>query len=243
MFSLQKQKMRNLLDPNMTYEAFQDFMAFNPAAQKEMLRYMAGGVDIEELQRTLQLEEFSELASEALNNEGVKTISRNKLDKIMDKIQVVYGVKLQDVATKSQEFMYAIDKQMRLKYDMTYAEFLQDPDMWKRMMGDDYAEIVSTASQDALRNVFSKSYADSKTTVGRVAGMVESVSRLPVVGAMIPFGQFFNNTLAHMMDHTGISAAHRLFMGTARDPMEIATKTAIGLSLSLVQLTSLKEIT
>ena len=37
MFSLQKDKMRNLLDPNMTYEAFMDFLAFNPAAQKDML--------------------------------------------------------------------------------------------------------------------------------------------------------------------------------------------------------------
>ena len=230
MFSLQKQKARNLLDPNMTYEAFQDILAFNPQAQKDMLRYMAGGVDIEELSRTLQLEEFSEIASEALGDGAVNTISRNKLDKIMDKIQLVYGVKLQDIATKSQEFMYAVDKQMRIKYNMSYKEFLQDPDMWKKMMGDDYAEVISAASQDALRNVFSKSYADANTTLGKIAGMVEEVSRLPLVGAMIPFGQFFNNTIAHMMDHSGISLTHRIFMGGTRDVGDLASKTAVGLS-------------
>ena len=230
MFSLQKQKARNLLDPNMTYEAFQDILAFNPQAQKDMLRYMAGGVDIEELSRKLQLEEFSEVASEALGDGAVNTISRNKLDKIMDKIQLVYGVKLQDVATKSQEFMYAVDKQMRIKYNMSYKEFLQDPDMWKKMMGDDYAEVISAASQDALRNVFSKSYADSSTTLGKIAGMVEEVSRLPLVGAMIPFGQFFNNTIAHMMDHSGISLTHRIFMGGTRDVGDLASKTAVGIS-------------
>jgi hypothetical protein len=230
MLSLQKQKMRNLLDPNMTYESFMDFLAFNPAAQKDMLRYMAGGVDIEQMSRDLQLEEFAEIAKDALGKDAIKDVSRNKLDKIMDKIQVVYGVKLQDMATKSQEFMYAIDKQMRLKYDMTYVDFLNDPSMWKRMMGDDYAEIVSTASQDALRNVFSKSYADSKTPVGTIAGFIESLSRQPIIGAMVPFGQFFNNTMAHIMDHTGISLAHKYWAGTTRDPMELLTKTAVGLT-------------
>ena len=230
MLGLQKQKMRNLLDPNMTYESFMDFLAFNPAAQKDMLRYMAGGVDIEQMSRDLQLEEFAEIAKDALGKDAIKDVSRTKLDKIMDKIQLVYGVKLQDMATKSQEFMYAIDKQMRLKYDMTYVDFLNDPNMWKRMMGDDYAEIVSTASQDALRNVFSKSYADSKTPVGTIAGFIESLSRQPVIGAMVPFGQFFNNTMAHIMDHTGISLAHKYWAGTTRDPMELLTKTAVGLT-------------
>jgi hypothetical protein len=102
--------------------------------------------------------------------------------------------------------------------------------MWKRMMGDDYAEIVSTASQDALRNVFSKSYADSKTPVGTIAGFIESLSRQPIIGAMVPFGQFFNNTMAHIMDHTGISLAHKYWAGTTRDPMELLTKTAVGLT-------------
>lgn len=230
MLGLQKQKMRNLLDPNMTYESFMDFLAFNPAAQKDMLRYMAGGVDIEQMSRDLQLEEFAEIAKDALGKDAIKDVSRTKLDKIMDKIQLVYGVKLQDMATKSQEFMYAIDKQMRLKYDMTYVDFLNDPNMWKRMMGDDYAEIVSTASQDALRNVFSKSYADSKTPVGTIAGFIESLSRQPIIGAMVPFGQFFNNTMAHIMDHTGISLAHKYWAGTTRDPMELLTKTAVGLT-------------
>ena len=182
------------------------------------------------MSRDLQLEEFAEIAKDALGKDAIKDISRSKLDKIMDKIQVVYGVKLQDMATKSQEFMYAIDKQMRLKYDMTYVDFLNDPNMWKRMMGDDYAEIVSTASQDALRNVFSKSYADSKTPVGTIAGFIESLSRQPIIGAMVPFGQFFNNTMAHIMDHTGISLAHKYWAGTTRDPMELLTKTAVGLT-------------
>ena len=55
--------------------------------------------------------------------------------------------------------------------------------------------------------------------------------KYPVVGAMIPFGQFFNNTLGHMFDHTGISLVHKYAAGTTRDPLELLTKSAIGLSL------------
>jgi len=54
--------------------------------------------------------------------------------------------------------------------------------------------------------------------------------KVPVVGALVPFGQFFNNTLAHMFDHTGISLIHKPFARSSRDTMELVTKTAVGLT-------------
>ena len=48
---------------------------------------------------------------------------------------------------------------------------------------------------------------------------------------MSPFGQFFNNTMGFMFDHTGISLIHRYAAGTTRDPMELLTKSAVGLTV------------
>ena len=231
MFSLQKQKMMNLLDPHMTYEAFLDFAAYNPEAQKKMFRYMSGGVELEAVAKDLGFSDFA-AAAKASGVEGAEalTAKTNIFDKAMDGLQTVYGVKAQDLLTKSQEFMYAIDKRVRAEYGVTYSEFLRDPNLWQRMQGDKYAEIVSEASDDALRNVFAKQYGGTKGPLQFTAKVIEDMRKLPVLGAMVPFGQFFNNTLGHMMDHTGISLIHKYVAGTTRDPMELLTKSAAGLT-------------
>lgn len=231
MFTLQKQKARNLLDPHMTYEAFLDFAAYNPDAQKKMFRYLSGGVELEEVAQELGFQDFGKMAKEA----GVKdaeaiTAKQNFFDKAMDGLQTVYAVKAQDILTKSQEFMYALDKRIRAEYGVTYVDFIQDKDLWKNMTGDKYARIVAESTDDALRNVFSKSYGGNEGTLQFAAKIVEDIRKYPIVGAMVPFGQFFNNTLGHMMDHTFISLAHKYAAGTSRDPMELITKSAVGLS-------------
>jgi hypothetical protein len=47
---------------------------------------------------------------------------------------------------------------------------------------------------------------------------------------MIPFGQFFNNTIAFMTDYSGISIVHSYFAKNNRDLMEMSTKAAVGLT-------------
>jgi hypothetical protein len=231
MYGLQKQKMVNLLDSHMTYEAFMDFAAFNPEAQKKMFRYLSGGVELEEVAKEIGFEDFGKLAKEA-GAEGAEALIKKEgvFEKIMDGFQTIYGVKAQDMLTKTQEFMYAVDKNIRNEYGVTYSEFIRDPNLWKNMQGDKYAEIVSNSADDALRAVFAKSYGENKGLLPRIAKIVEDVRKYPIVGAMIPFGQFFNNTLGHMFDYSGISLIHKPFAGSSRDSMELATKAAVGLS-------------
>ena len=231
MYKLQAQKMRNLLDPHMTYEAAMDFFAYNPQAQKKMFSYLSGGIELEALAKEVGFEDFGKLAKEA-GVEGADNLiaNRNMFDKVMDGLQTIYGVKAQDMLTKTQEFMYAVDKRIRIEYGVTYAEFLQDPNLWKKMQGDEYSRIVSEAADDALRSVFAKPYGGTKGTLQFAAKVVEDLRKYPLVGAMVPFGQFFNNTLGHMMDYSGISLAHKYLAGTTRDPMELLTKSAVGIS-------------
>ena len=231
MFTLQKQKMRNLLDTHMTYEAFMDFAAYNPEAQKKMFRYLSGGIELEEVAKDIGFQDFGKMAKEIGVSDAEK-LSQNEglFSKAMDGLQTIYGVKAQDMLTKTQEFMYAVDKRIRAEYGVTYSEFIRDPNLWKNMQGDKYAQIVSESADDALRSVFAKPYGGTKGTLQFAAKIVEDIRKYPVVGAMVPFGQFFNNTLGHMMDHTGISLVHKYLAGTTRDPMELLTKSAVGLS-------------
>ena len=241
MFTLQMQKVNNLVSPYATQQAAFSFLAANPKSQKELFRYMSGGIELDDVYKTL----------------GVKIDDMEKpgnWEKVMDFAQTMYGVKAQDMYTKSQEFMYALDKRIRLKYGVSYSEFLQkgttgiDPingkPLYQVMKGDDFVEIQAIAVEDALRNVYAKSYAkplqgDTKGTLNSLAGVLEDLRKYPVVGAMVPFGQFFNNTLGHMFDHTFISLAHKYVAGTTRDPMELLTKSSIG--LSLIGITAARE--
>lgn len=220
MLTLQRQKMTNLVSPFATQQATMDFLAANPKTQKELFRYLSGGIEIDDVYRELGI------GAADFEKTGV-------FERVMDFAQTMYGVKAQDVYTKSQEFMYALDKQVRLKYGVTYAEFLQDKNkLWKRMQGEDYAQIQAAAVEDALRNVYAKSYGKNpKGALSFAARILEDMRKYPVIGAMVPFGQFFNNTLGHMFDHTGISLVHKYVAGTTRDPMELLTKSAVGLSM------------
>jgi hypothetical protein len=241
MYTLQRQKATNLVSPYATQQAAYSFLAANPKSQKELFRYMSGGIELDDVYKTLGVD-IGEV-----NNPG-------GFEKVMDFAQTMYGVKAQDMFTKSQEFMYALDKQIRINYGVSYSEFLQkgttgiDPangkPLFQLMKGDDYVKIQAVAVEDALRNVYAKSYGGDRMKGGEgmltgAARFIEDLRKYPVVGAMVPFGQFFNNTLGHMLDHTGISLAHKYLANTTRDPLELLTKSSIG--LSLIGITAARE--
>jgi hypothetical protein len=116
MFSLQKDKMANLLDSHMTYEGAMDFLAYNPEAQKKLFKYMAGGVEVKDIAKELG---FTDVA-EAIKKSGVEGSDAFAKDpgaaeKIFNGMQVLYGVKATDMISKTQELMYAVDKRIRVK--------------------------------------------------------------------------------------------------------------------------------
>lgn len=221
MLSLQTQKLNNLVDPYMTYETAMDLLTYRPEARKELYRYLVGGVEIEDVLKELDLDPTEKL-------------TRTQLDKLMNTIQTAYGVKAQDFLMKTQEYMYALDKQVRLKYGETLQDFMNRDDAWEYISEGatdgfkEFLEIETRAVNEALENTFSKSYADNETTLGKVAGIIEESRNVPIIGALVPFGQFFNNTLAFMANHTGAALAYKGLTGTVKegDVMTYVTKAA-----------------
>jgi len=228
MLTLQGEKMKNLLNPFATQEEALNFLSLNPKMRKELFRYVSGGLDSKDVLKSLDLD-FDDL-----EKPGV-------FEKVIDTFQTVYGVKAVDVLTKTQEFMYNIDKQIRIKYNLSYKDFMGarddqgQPLHWAKMRSDDFVKIQATAVEDSLRSVFSKSFGGGdfkadRNIVEMVAKGIEDSRKYPILGAMIPFGQFFNNTIAFMTDYSGISIVHSYFAKNSRDQMEMATKAAVGLT-------------
>ena len=256
MVGLQGQKIKNLINPFATQQETLNFLSQNPKLQKELFRYVSGGVESKDVARDLGI------SVDDLEKPGM-------FEKYLDKFQTLYGVKAVDITSKTQEFMYNIDKQMRLKYKLSYNDFMsqtvdvldskgakvleekklgagevgpmasqvkQEPKHWQLMNGSDFFEVQTKALDDTLRTVFSKSYGGGdfnakRGAVESVAKIIEDARKMPIVGAMIPFGQFFNNTIAFMSDHVGITYAHKFFTKSDRDIMELHTKFATGMVL------------
>ena len=246
MMSLQKQKVQNLVNPRATVDEMLDFIAFNPKAGKDMFRYISGGIEDDAVLRSLlDIGELDEVAKKQIAGSFKEADKVSRVDKIIDGFQTIYGVKAQDILTKSVEFMYNIDKQVRLHHKVTYKDFISNPNLWEKMEIIDaknpaggWATMQGKAVEETLKSVYAKSYGGplkGEDGVTRVipflAKGIEEVRSLPFFGALIPFGQFFNNTLAHMFDYTGISLVHKPFAKSSSSLMDLTTKAAIGLSV------------
>tara|TARA_E500000305_G_C4025285_1_gene241387 strand:- start:63 stop:3536 length:3474 start_codon:yes stop_codon:yes gene_type:complete len=213
-----KQKVRNLLDPNMTYDAFKSISIKNPDAMRELVRVLPGG--IEDIDKVLKQSGFN----------PDETVGGAVSEKVVDFAQFISFVKMQDVFTKSQEFIYQLDKNLDITYGKTFSEFFKDPNAARLMNEKKYKQAVARATYETQKAIFSLSYKDD-TTVGELAGFVENFRNTPGVGLLAPFGRFFNNTVAFSMDMTGISFIQRLASPTSqtRSAKELGLRGAIGL--------------
>lgn len=230
MYGLQRQKFRNLADPFGTRDEVLDYLTYRPESQNALFRYLSGGVESEDIMKELNL-----LPGETLSKSGLK--------KAFDGLQVAYGVSAQDMLTKTQEFAYSLDKNIRLKYGMSWQEFMGQDDIADILMNPkksnfkDYLEVEAGAVESALGNVYARKYGpkpgESASLLKFVAGTIEDMRNKPILGALVPFGQFFNNTVAFMYDYTGANLVISPFTKGYKnidDPMELLTKAAVGWS-------------
>ena len=227
MMDLQRQKVRNMLDPYGTYESVMDYLAVRPDAQKKLFRYINGGVELKGI-----LDEFE------LNPKAVP--KKNKMEKVQGFFETAYGVKAQDFLTKTQEFHYALDKEIRIKYGKSYHEFMNDPDLVGLLSErgsaqfKEFAELEARAVDNALRNTFSKKYGGQDGLIQQTANVIEELRSVPGLGALAPFGQFWNNSVAYLLDHSGLSLLNKYTLKaggkavTERDSLDLLTKTAVG---------------
>jgi hypothetical protein len=236
-YKAQVNKFKNLANPSGTKEEVMDFLTHRPEAQKAMFSYLSGGIKNEDavakLNRIL----------------GDEPDPRTGVTKAMDAMQVMYGVTAQDMLTKSQEFMYALDLNIRNKYNMSYNEFMQRDDIFtvlkdpqKGASYQDFMEVEALAVEQSLGNVFARKFGNrnSGTNLEFVADILEEARNVPVIGALVPFGQFFNNSIVFMADHTGISLVLKPYTKTSKSGMELLTRAAAG--WGLISVATLKEM-
>lgn len=152
--------------------------------------------------------------------------------------QTLTFVQLQDELTKKLAFMGEMDRQIRMTYGQTMSEFFERKDYEVQMMTGKYQLAQERAMELAMRETYNKTYSrgGGRSWSRMAAREVESWSNKPGVGIAIPFGQFFNNTVAMLGDHSGVNAiryAVKRATGRYIDPVEeqgqrLLAKTVVG---------------
>ena len=179
-------RVKLLLDPEMTKAAYLSAVNRSTGALDTLARTQSGGVD----------------ADFAIS----KIINRSKAGKLTDDFvdvsQMVTLVEAQDIFTKSQEYVFQMDKMLRIAYGKSFNEFYKGPKAAEQMFTKQYKQIEADAVTKVQQATFSESFKDSKTVLGGVAGVIENLRKVPGVGTMIPFGKFFNNTVAFTARNT-----------------------------------------
>ena len=173
--TMQAQKMKYLMDPYTTHDAYMSFLGQHEDVSKVLFESFSGGVE-----RGAKRFGIDENAKWFQNVEKV-TESMNRLT----------GVKVQDTFTKSQMFMAELDKHLRLSKDKTLQDVLAEGTLYDIDEG-----VLSLAMDTTLKSVYSKDYTTDGQLLGSAAKLVESVSNVPVLGTILPFGRFFNNVIA-----------------------------------------------
>ena len=168
-------RLRNLLDPYTTHDAYMKFLGENKDVSKVLFETMAGGIDANALRYGINPNDKSYRIAESVAN-----ASNN-----------ITGVRIQDSFTKSQMFMSELDKYLRLEKKVTLKEAL--------LMDENIIDetVLAGALDTTLKSVFAKDYTvgDSEL-LSSAARLVEKVSNTPGIGTVLPFGRFMNNVVA-----------------------------------------------
>ena len=206
------QKARHLLDPFTTHDEYMRFLSQNKDVSKTLFETVSGGVE-----RTAQRYGIDDTKAWYQVAERVANGASN-----------LTGVRIQDSFTKSQMFMTEMDKYMRIKHNTTFADALKNNKL--DLIDND---VIGSALDVTMKSVYSKDYTTDDQLLGAVAKQVESFSNLPLIGTILPFGRFMNNTVAtayQLGPLSFIPAAARLARNQDTGSLEAMSRSMIGTS-------------
>lgn len=199
-----------ILDPNATKVDFDNLMAMIPKTEEELFRELAGDVG-------------PSGAAARFNMPESKITSATEIG--VDKIQGLMGVKLQDEITKQLSFMSAFDQELMKKYGKTFNEFVETNEGLLALKSDKfYEDVIGPALDRTLRETYSKAWSrqQGKSLALNVAKGVEKISSHQIAGYFIPFGKFFNTSMATIGDYSGLNFARHLLKRAFNDEVSWA---------------------
>ena len=208
------QKMRYLLDPFTTHDAYMKFLSENENVSKILFETVSSGV-----------ERSGKKFGMDPDNKWFKNA-----EVLADGVNRWTGVRVQDSFTKSQMFMSEMDKYLRINKKKTLEEVINSGEVG--LIDDD---IIGAAIDGTLKSVLAKDYTTDDQLLNGAAKLVEGLSSLPGLGTILPFGRFFNNVIGTSYQWT-IGGAVPVMQAIAKSEkrnlstLEAASRSIVGVT-------------
>ena len=205
-------KMRYLMDPFTTHDAYMKFLKENDDVSKVLFETVSGGVA-----RT----------ADRFGMDPESSFFRNA-EMLADGANRWTGVRVQDSFTKSTMFMSEMDKYLQINTGKSLKEVINTGEV--ELIDDN---IIGAALDTTMKSVFSKDYTSDSYFLGSTAKLVEQISNTPVLGTVLPFGRFMNNVVATAWNWsplTLINSASSLMKGQNVEAVEGVSRTLVGLT-------------
>lgn len=190
---------QNLADPQMSLESAQAYLSQRPELRDALGETLYGGVVV----RRSPEEAIRDFGFDP--NANVFTAKAEDAQRFFQHLWFATG---QDMYTKGTSFMINMDRLVREEYGVSLKTALRAEDPTTYVATDRWKQVETKAIDETLKAVFSKSYHSSATgrgkhdLIGLVASAAEDVKQVPLLGALMPFGRFFNNTISFMVEST-----------------------------------------
>ena len=212
-----------LVPSRATLSEAEDYIALRPEVEDVLFRFRSGGVENADVYKAFNMDKAGKI-----NQKTAKGLEAYK-----NFAQKAYLTEIQDRLFKNLNMMYYLDKNIEIEFGMSYKQFMKQPNAAELMQSERYLAREFKAVEETLSSVFAKSYS-SRDTLGEnpisyMATFIEDIRKIPIVGAAVPFGQFFNNTVDMMADYTGAKLLYRAFgAGEGRSKEAIVESMAKG---------------
>ena len=200
------QAMRKLvtsfLRPDATLDEFRSYGLLRPDAFEEISNHYAGGV------KKVDLDEYGIDQMGAFTRGAVKG-----LDAAKDVAQKLTLVSFQDQFFKSQMMAYSMAKNVYRQYGENLDDLIKTRGA-EIFTDENWAKVEAAVIGDVADNTYSrkmgKTFGTSTNPLEFAATVTEEVRKIPVLGMMIPFGRFFNNTVNFMGTYSGVKSTMQL---------------------------------
>jgi hypothetical protein len=215
-------------------------ISYNLAKTGKELKFGAKGKEVRELQELLKVPVtavFDKQTDEAVKKLQAKygfpqtgkagrqewaalTSSKSvaKTERILNKFATMSGVKVQDMYTKANSFLYALNKESLDKLGKPLGDVISEGKAF-----DITEEMFAKATKTALDRTFSRDLTREKTFMRPIYEIVERISTMPGLGFIFPFGRFVNNNFHFLMEYNPLGLFPDLYrmVGKTKDTEEV----------------------
>tara|TARA_R110000803_G_C11986931_1_gene321455 strand:+ start:1596 stop:5192 length:3597 start_codon:yes stop_codon:yes gene_type:complete len=226
----------DVLSPELSMEYATTILEMNPKIMEKLFRDVGGDGGVRDTTKHFNLDPNNKLYA------GVDAVTKGA--------QTLTMVRLQDDLTKTWAFGTNVNQAIMRAYGVSPEKFFSDPTRAALDMATDkfQTEVLEKASFRTLRETASVNWSTlpANNAFREAARMIEQITNKSFVGYVVPFGSFFNTTVATMGDLTGVNAA-RFFLkkgGTdfvTQEGSEAFGRMAVGWSAIAIGVPSARE--